>query len=69
MPTVASCVGLVVHLTLAHDGTRRVAEIVAVTGRVENSVIETETVYVRTGGREKHRPAREAAGSGLPWEA
>src|SRR5690349_25018434 len=38
VPMVASCVSLVVHLTLAHDGMRRVSEIVAVTGRVEHSV-------------------------------
>lgn len=50
VPTVAACVGLVVHLTLADDGARRVFEIVAVTGRVENSVIETETVYVGSRG-------------------
>jgi pilus assembly protein CpaF len=67
--TVASCVGLVVHLTLGRDGTRRVAEIIAVTGRVENSVIETETVYVRAGGQVMQSPMLDDGRNGLPWEA
>jgi pilus assembly protein CpaF len=45
VPTVASCVDVVVHLTLGDDGVRRVKEIVTVTGRVEGDVIETEVVY------------------------
>jgi pilus assembly protein CpaF len=45
VPTVASCVDLVLHLTLTDDGRRRVAEVVRVTGRVEADVIETETVW------------------------
>jgi pilus assembly protein CpaF len=69
VPTVASCVGLVVHLTLGRDGTRRVAEIIAVTGRVENSVIETETVYVRAGGQVIQPPVLDDGRNGLPWEA
>ncbi len=50
VPTVASSVDLVVHLGLDADRVRRVNEIVAVPGRVEGEVIETETVFVRTGG-------------------
>lgn len=46
-PTVASTVDLVVHLTLDRDGSRKVAEIVAVPGRSEQGVIETEVVFER----------------------
>ena len=61
VPTVAAAVDLVVHLTLGADGVRRVDEIVAVPGRVEAEVIETESVFrrgsdglVRSGGRPPH---------------
>lgn len=57
VPTVASSVDLVVHLGIDTHGTRRVNEIVAVPGRVESDVIETEPVFdtvdgdlVRVGG-------------------
>lgn len=46
VPTVASSVDLVVHLDADHSGHRRVREIVAVPGRVEGLVVETEDVYV-----------------------
>jgi pilus assembly protein CpaF len=49
VPTVASSVDLVVHLGLDHAGARRVNEIVAVPGRVENDIVETEPVFVRRG--------------------
>ena len=45
VPTVAASIDLVVHLGLDPDGTRRVVEIVAVPGRVEGEVIETEPVF------------------------
>jgi pilus assembly protein CpaF len=51
VPTVASSVDLVVHLGIGHDGVRRVEEVVAVPGRVENDVIETEPLFVRDGNR------------------
>ena len=51
MPTVAASVDLVVHLDLEADGVRRVREVVAVPGRVEGDVIETETLFERRGGR------------------
>jgi pilus assembly protein CpaF len=51
VPTVASSVDLVVHLGIGHDGVRRVEEIVAVPGRVESDVIETEPIFVREDGR------------------
>ncbi len=54
VPTVASSVDLVVHLGLDHGGVRRVNEIVAVPGRVENDIVETEPVFVRRGGELVH---------------
>jgi pilus assembly protein CpaF len=50
VPTVASSVDLVVHLGIDNHGVRRVNEIVAVPGRVENDIVETEPVFVRKGG-------------------
>jgi pilus assembly protein CpaF len=50
VPTVAASVDLVVHLGIDHTGVRRVNEVVAVPGRVEQDVIETETVFTRPGG-------------------
>ena len=50
VPTVASSVDLVVHLGLDSRGARRVNEIVAVPGRVENDIVETEPIFVRQGG-------------------
>jgi pilus assembly protein CpaF len=49
VPTVAASVDLVVHLGLDEHGVRRVNEIVSVPGRVENDIIETETIFVREG--------------------
>jgi pilus assembly protein CpaF len=50
VPTVASSVDLVVHITIDADGVRQVEEIVAVPGRVENDLIETEPMFVRHEG-------------------
>ncbi len=50
VPTVASSVDLVVHLGIDHHGIRRVNEIVAVPGRVENDIIEVEPIFVRSDG-------------------
>ncbi len=61
VPTVASSVDLVVHLGVDNDGVRRVNEIVAVTGRVENDIVETEAIFLRQGGALVHAggmPAR-----------
>lgn len=49
-PTVASALDIVVHLDLSRSGERTVREIVAVTGRVEDGVIETADLFVRQGG-------------------
>ena len=59
LPTVASCVDLVVHLSLDRRGRRRVREIVALPGRVEGDVVEGAELFVtRDGGL--------ARGSGFP---
>ncbi|MFN8190915.1 MAG: ATPase, T2SS/T4P/T4SS family [Nocardioidaceae bacterium] len=50
VPTVAASVDLVVHLGIDHDGSRRVNEIVAVPGRAENDIIETEPIFERVAG-------------------
>ena len=55
VPTVAASVDLVVHLGMDHTGVRRVNEIVGVPGRVENDVIETETLFSREGGELAYR--------------
>jgi pilus assembly protein CpaF len=49
VPTVASSLDLVVHLGIDEQGVRRVNEVVAVPGRVENDIIETEPIFVRDG--------------------
>ena len=67
VPTVASSVDLVVHLGIDSAGVRRVNEIVAVPGRVENDIVETEPVFVRKGGdlrahrRDAHAPRRRSS--------
>ena len=50
VPTVASSVDLVVHLGIDHHGVRRVNEVVAVPGRVENDIIEAEPIFHRERG-------------------
>ncbi|MBD8063509.1 CpaF family protein [Oceanitalea stevensii] len=49
VPTVASAVDLVVHLELDRHGRRRVREIVAVTGRSEEGVVETAEIFTLRG--------------------
>ena len=51
VPTVASCIDLVVHAGTDAEGRRRVREIVAVPGRVEGDVIETAEVFGSRNGR------------------
>ena len=50
VPTVAASVDLVCHLAVDAHGRRRVREITAVPGRVEADTIETEPLFVRSGG-------------------
>jgi pilus assembly protein CpaF len=45
-PTVASAIDLVVHVALDSSGCRRIAEVCAVTGRLENDRIEVETLWL-----------------------
>jgi pilus assembly protein CpaF len=59
VPTVAASVDLVVHLALDPRGRRYVQEIVAVPGRVEADIIETEAVFEHAGGELRR-------GAGLP---
>jgi pilus assembly protein CpaF len=47
VPTVAGCVDLVVHIATERDGTRRVREVVGVSGRIEGDVVELEPIFVR----------------------
>ncbi len=69
LPTVAGCVDLVVHLGIGADGQRRVREIVAVSGRIEDQTIETETLFgtvtascVRAEGQLPHPERFQQAG-------
>ncbi|WP_264032280.1 CpaF family protein [Cellulosimicrobium sp. SH8] len=51
VPTVASSIDLVVHLGVDVDGRRVVREVLGVTGRVEQGVVEAAEIFVRTGDR------------------
>ena len=51
VPTVAASVDIVVQVGLEGGGRRKVREIVAVPGRVESDVIETEAIFATSGGR------------------
>lgn len=51
VPTVASSVDLVVHLAIDANGQRRVDEVVAITGRVENDLIEAEPIFATQEGQ------------------
>jgi pilus assembly protein CpaF len=50
VPTVASAVDLVVHASTGPDGRRRVREILGVSGRVEDGVVETSDVFTTRDG-------------------
>lgn len=50
VPTVASCIDLVVHCTRLPTGRRQVTEILAVGSRVENGIIETSPVFAVKDG-------------------
>ncbi|WP_125609599.1 CpaF family protein [Specibacter cremeus] len=60
LPTVASCVDLVVHCARQPTGRRRVEEVLSLGRRVENGVIESSMVFNLRDGR------LEVAGSTLP---
>lgn len=72
VPTVASCVDVVLQMELVGAGQRRVREIVGVTGRVEGGVVETADLYTtrdgrlqRAGGYPPHPERFERAGYDL----
>ncbi|MGC1208397.1 MAG: ATPase, T2SS/T4P/T4SS family [Ornithinimicrobium sp.] len=62
VPTVASSIDIVVHVSLDADGHRRVQEIVALPGRAEGEVIEVADLFTRQRGdlvRQQGYPPRE----------
>lgn len=72
IPTVATCLDIVVHICAEADGVRRVREIVAVPGRVENGVVEMADVFtwrqdqlVRGDGYPPHHDRFSTAGYDL----
>lgn len=50
VPTVASCIDLIVHCEITPDGKRRVAEIRAISGRSDTYVVESEPLFVLEDG-------------------
>lgn len=62
VPTVASCIDLVVHCARRPGGQRQVMEILALGRRVENGVIESSSVFKRTDG------VLELTATGMPAE-
>ena len=62
VPTVAASVDIVVHTATRADGRRRVREVLAVSGRVEDGVVETSEVFTTRDGE-------LVRGSGFPPHA
>ena len=69
VPTVATCVDIVVFCSLERDGRRRVTEIIAPSGAVTTGIIEASPIFglregelVPTGGFPARRAKFEAAG-------
>jgi pilus assembly protein CpaF len=56
VPTVASCIDLVVHCSRRADGRREVTEILALGRRVENGIIESSPVFSMVDGLLQPRP-------------
>lgn len=50
VPTVASCIDLVVHLGIDRDGVRRVLEIAAPTGATTDAAVDMDPIFLRSGG-------------------
>jgi pilus assembly protein CpaF len=50
VPTVASAIDLVVHLDLDHRGKRRVREIIGLSGRIEDGVVELSDIFKTEAG-------------------
>ncbi|MDR6988949.1 Flp pilus assembly CpaF family ATPase [Paenarthrobacter nitroguajacolicus] len=51
VPTVASCIDLVVHCSRHSTGRRQVTEILSLGRRVENGIIESSGVFGMVGGQ------------------
>lgn len=73
VPTVAASIDLVVQVSMEHDGSRHVREIVALPGRVEAGVVETADIFttidgklVRAQGYPPHPDRFARAGYDLP---
>lgn len=49
VPTVAGCLDLVIHTATDQDGRRRIREICALPGRVEDGIIEIADIFVDRG--------------------
>ena len=62
-PMVAGALDLVVHLDLDRAGRRSVREILGVTGRSENGIVETASLFVRPEGGQ---PGDLVRGHGFP---
>ncbi|MCQ6271661.1 Flp pilus assembly complex ATPase component TadA [Pseudarthrobacter sp. R1] len=56
VPTVASCIDLVVHCSRRADGRREATEILALGRRVENGIIESSPVFSMVDGLLQARP-------------
>lgn len=50
VPTVASCIDIVVHLTIDRDGHRRVAEITAPTGGCTGAAVDADAIFITRDG-------------------
>ncbi|MFM8772464.1 MAG: CpaF family protein, partial [Actinomycetota bacterium] len=51
VPTVAGCVDIVIHTATGRDGRRRVQEIAALPGRVEEGTVEIADLFTLRNGR------------------
>lgn len=49
VPTVAGCVDVVVHIATDRGGVRRIGEIFALSGRIENGLIEMAELFIDSG--------------------
>lgn len=59
LPTVASCIDLVVHCERDPAGRRSVGEIIKLGRRVENGIIESTTIFRRVDGELRVTPAAD----------
>jgi pilus assembly protein CpaF len=59
LPTVASCIDLVVHCERTPTGKRHVSEVLKLGRRVENGIIESSSLYVRREGELQLAPTAD----------